>query len=233
MGGASPQRRGRQIQRAHRCCHRRRRVNDQWQSIPEHLPDVGDKIEAPPPGVAIAHRCSCGASSRRTGKHGRHRAFHQLDVTVRNVPESRAERRSRGAATALHRMSNAPPSSRPCAWCRPRAARLNTSFISAELDKTSWEEAMAESITRVELQGANPSDYTRLNELMLEAHFYRTITGVSGAEYELPSATYWSKSESFTVMQIRDLAREQAKKTNKPNWVITTRGTSSWYLNKV
>ena len=92
---------------------------------------------------------------------------------------------------------------------------------------------MAEFITRVELQNANPSDYTRLNELMLEAHFYRTITGVSGAEYELPSATYWSKSESFTVMQIRDLAREQAKKTNKPNWVITTRGVSSWYLNKV
>ncbi len=61
--------------------------------------------------------------------------------------------------------------------------------------------------------------------------FLRTIESSSGDHYELPTATYYVES-TLTTEQVAQHAREAANATGKTNSVITTEGSSYFYLNK-
>ncbi|WP_186136126.1 type V toxin-antitoxin system endoribonuclease antitoxin GhoS [Burkholderia gladioli] len=90
---------------------------------------------------------------------------------------------------------------------------------------------MATFVTRVELHSAGDSDYEKLHTQMDTRGFKRTIEGSNGTKFKLPTATY-SYTGNNTIAAVRDLAREAANATGKSNWVITTEGPSTWYLNE-
>ncbi|CRM38469.1 MULTISPECIES: type V toxin-antitoxin system endoribonuclease antitoxin GhoS [Pseudomonas] len=86
---------------------------------------------------------------------------------------------------------------------------------------------MANFTVRVELHGADESDYETLYEHMKAKGFTKTITGGDGKVYALPPAEY-NLVKEITRDKVRDLAVTAAKATKKSAGVLVTEGTRSW-----
>ena len=78
-------------------------------------------------------------------------------------------------------------------------------------------------IVRVVLHGAkDPEGYVDLHESMEQKQYYRTIKGSDGVTYELPSATYRARGDTWTKEMIRDEVRGIANDTGYKNSVFVT-----------
>jgi hypothetical protein len=85
-------------------------------------------------------------------------------------------------------------------------------------------------VTRVELHGAGQQDYDNLHRYMAEARFRRTITDDDGVDYQLPTATYYSRGV-LSAQDVRTLAKGAANRTGRPSWVMVTEERfSCWEL---
>jgi hypothetical protein len=58
---------------------------------------------------------------------------------------------------------------------------------------------MANYIARVELHQAGPEDYERLNATMQQRGYVREMTGEDGADYQLPTGTYFVTNTSAVL----------------------------------
>jgi hypothetical protein len=87
---------------------------------------------------------------------------------------------------------------------------------------------MARFMTRVELHGADYSDYENLHRAMEGEGFKRTITGGDGTVYRLPTAEYYW----VTPMALKDVlaaAQRAAGQTGKTFGVIVSEAqVSTW-----
>ena len=87
---------------------------------------------------------------------------------------------------------------------------------------------MSNFTIRVELHGANYSDYETLHAAMNQAGFSRTITGDNGRVYQLPEAMY-TMSTVASAESVRTLASGAAQRTGKTFAVlVTTAGPIAW-----
>ncbi|ALL15437.1 hypothetical protein [Caulobacter henricii] len=90
--------------------------------------------------------------------------------------------------------------------------------------------------TRVELHGAQPSDYETLHERMGSHGFYRAIAGL-GADgkphtYALPTAEYDFIGDG-TAATVRDLAKRVADGVRPDAWVFVTKGEERAWITTV
>lgn len=85
---------------------------------------------------------------------------------------------------------------------------------------------MSNFTVRIELHNASSDDYEKLHEEMENAGFSRTITTESGAVHHLPAAEY-SYSGKITTEEVRDLARDTAKKVKSKPAVLVTKADGS------
>jgi hypothetical protein len=81
---------------------------------------------------------------------------------------------------------------------------------------------MANYIARVELKGAVPEDYERLNLSMQQRGYVRKITGEDGVIYQLPTGTYFVTDTSAVLEVALRAAVEAADETGKKAAVIVT-----------
>ncbi|MGN6283202.1 hypothetical protein [Frateuria sp.] len=89
-------------------------------------------------------------------------------------------------------------------------------------------------LTRVELHNANEGDYATLHDEMERRHFYRFIKSDQGRAFQLPTAEYFSKSETLSPEDVRDIAIAAADATGKANWVLTVRyDFAAWSLRPI
>lgn len=86
---------------------------------------------------------------------------------------------------------------------------------------------MANFTVRVELHGADESDYETLYEHMKAKGFAKTISGADGKVYALPPAEY-NLVKEITRDQARDLAAAAAKVTKRNAGILVTEGIRSW-----
>jgi hypothetical protein len=86
---------------------------------------------------------------------------------------------------------------------------------------------MPKFTVRVELHGADESDYETLYEHMKAKGFKKTITAGDGKVYELPPAEY-NLVKELTRDQVRDLAVIAAKSTGRRAGILVTEGPRSW-----
>lgn len=88
---------------------------------------------------------------------------------------------------------------------------------------------MAMFTVRVELHNADSDDYENLHQQMEAAGFSRTITTTSGEVFHLPNAEY-SYTGNKTTEDVRDLARDTAKRVKaKPAILVTkSEGSRRW-----
>lgn len=92
---------------------------------------------------------------------------------------------------------------------------------------------MPKFITRVELHNARQEDYNKLHFAMTAAKFHKYITDDQGAQFELPSAEYFSFGD-ITAVQVRDLALAAANSTGCSSWVVVSEFlNAAWSLRKV
>ncbi|HDR8930285.1 hypothetical protein [Burkholderia vietnamiensis] len=89
---------------------------------------------------------------------------------------------------------------------------------------------MPNFVTRIELHDATWENYDDLHTRMEGYGFSRTIPGINGERYTLPTATYYGESDTMTGREVLELARQAANATGKANSVITTQGDSNFYL---
>ena len=88
---------------------------------------------------------------------------------------------------------------------------------------------MTKFTVRVELHGADDSDYESLHEAMQGKGFSRTIKDGDGIEYHLPTAEY-NFSGSGTAQQVLNSAKEAAQTTDYDFEILVTESTSRrWY----
>lgn len=85
-------------------------------------------------------------------------------------------------------------------------------------------------LTRVELYGSHQSsaDYTKLHEQMTKRLFQRLVKNDAGKHYHLPTAEYYSQSETLTATQVRDLALEAAKAVGYAPWHSGANTIGAW-----
>ena len=87
---------------------------------------------------------------------------------------------------------------------------------------------MPKYIIRVVLHNASdPEDYDGLHEKMEESGYYRTITGDSGATYQLPSATYSAKKAAMRASTVRAEVIQIVNASGFRNSILVTRSTES------
>lgn len=88
---------------------------------------------------------------------------------------------------------------------------------------------MTSFTVRIELRGADPSDYVDLYEKMESKGFSKYITSNSGIKYQLPTAEYNYSSASKSRKEIRDLAYRIAKEVNdNPAVLVTESDGRAW-----
>lgn len=80
---------------------------------------------------------------------------------------------------------------------------------------------------RVELHGANQSDYRILVQEMAARGMSDVIVGANNLRYRLPPGEYCISTQS-SINQVRDAARAAAAATNRTFAVRVTEGQSSW-----
>ena len=79
---------------------------------------------------------------------------------------------------------------------------------------------MTNYIARVELKGAVPEDYERLNLSMQQRGYARKITGEDGVIYQLPTGTYFVTETSAVLEIALHAAVEAVDETGKKAAVI-------------
>ncbi|HEJ7916149.1 type V toxin-antitoxin system endoribonuclease antitoxin GhoS [Serratia nevei] len=85
---------------------------------------------------------------------------------------------------------------------------------------------MAMFTVRVELHNADSDDYENLHQQMEAAGFSRTITTTSGEVFHLPNAEY-SYTGNKTTEDVRDLARDTAKRVKAKPAILVTKSDGS------
>jgi len=87
-------------------------------------------------------------------------------------------------------------------------------------------------MTRVELHGAQESDYETLHAAMARVGFNRIISN-AGTAYYLPTAEYIVHS-SLDATGVRNVAKTAANSTGKTSWVLTIQSAGmAWELRAV
>jgi hypothetical protein len=81
---------------------------------------------------------------------------------------------------------------------------------------------MANYMARVEVHQAGPEDYERLNATMQQRGYVREMTGEDGADYQLPTGTYFVTNTSAMLHVALNAAVDAAKETGKSAGVIVT-----------
>ena len=89
---------------------------------------------------------------------------------------------------------------------------------------------LADFITRVELHGAAPHDYERLDHLMASVNFATVMRSVAGIEYKMPSATYFSQSV-LKSDDVRNLALTVVLSLGFGYDIITVSGDIAFFLH--
>ena len=89
---------------------------------------------------------------------------------------------------------------------------------------------LADFITRVELHGAAPHDYERLDQVMASANFATVMRSVAGIEYKMPSATYFSQSV-LKSDDVRNLALTVVRSLGFGYDIITVSGDIAFFLH--
>ena len=74
-------------------------------------------------------------------------------------------------------------------------------------------------LTRVELHGADLTDYELLHAEMANKKFVRTILSDDSKKYALPTAMYRSFGE-LSVTEVRELAQKAANTTRRSCWIL-------------
>jgi hypothetical protein len=82
---------------------------------------------------------------------------------------------------------------------------------------------------RVELHQASLSDYQNLHAAMERQGFSRLITADNGKSFRMPWAEY-DGSATLTTQQVRDIARNIANTTGKPNAIFVTEANSRAWI---
>jgi hypothetical protein len=84
------------------------------------------------------------------------------------------------------------------------------------------EDGVANYMARVELLGADSSDYTALDAAMRLRGYLHTMPGDDGASYQLPTGTYYVGESSAMLEVALRAAVDAAKETGKQAAVIVT-----------
>ncbi len=89
---------------------------------------------------------------------------------------------------------------------------------------------MKNFLTRVELHGAQSSDYTKLHDYMYQEKFFMFIRGDDGKAYGLPTAEYRSSGD-LTTDGVRALACRAASKTGRAfSVIVVDYNSAAWVL---
>lgn len=92
---------------------------------------------------------------------------------------------------------------------------------------------MSKFTVRVQLTGADWSDYDKLHEKMEKAGFARFVIGSDGEAYHLPDAEYDFEA-STTATEVRDLVKQIADTVRPGSWVLVTQlGSRAWSTKKL
>jgi hypothetical protein len=91
---------------------------------------------------------------------------------------------------------------------------------------------MSVFMTRVELHGAQDSDYEVLHAAMVRAGFHRIMTH-NGIKYQLPTAEYLVHSD-LDAAGVRNAANAAANTTGKTSWILTIQSAGmAWELRNI
>jgi len=81
---------------------------------------------------------------------------------------------------------------------------------------------MANYLARIELDGASPEDYQRLQAGMQQRGYRREITGEDGVVYQLPAGTYYVTESSAVLSVALHAAVDAANETGMRAAVFVT-----------
>lgn len=82
-------------------------------------------------------------------------------------------------------------------------------------------------LVRVQLSGADPSDYEVLHDRMQRAGFARSVKGPDGTEFDLPHAQYLIADAD--VRRVTTAARRAVERLGLRGQVVVSAGPLSWY----